>query len=159
MALPLLPRRSNWPPHEGGTGPRRGLPPSSHITHHAESNLMPPKNTTTRTTQAYKNWVKEVLDNCEPVCYRCGQPVDMTLPRNSKWGGSAEHTIPLAESGDLTPSLADSAISHLHCNRSHGGKLGAQRAAAEKQSKSSPKKNGFLKDSLPTPSAPSRNTP
>ena len=79
---------------------------------------MAAKNTTTRTTQAYKTWVKQVLDTCEPVCYRCGEPVDMTIPRNSKWGASAEHTTPYAETGDLTPSLADSAISHLHHTRS-----------------------------------------
>ena len=120
---------------------------------------MAAKNTTTRTTQAYKNWVKEVLDTCEPVCYRCGEPVDMTIPRNSKWGASAEHTTPYAETGDLTPSLADSAISHLHCNRSHGGKLGSQRAAAKKANKPAPKKKAFLSESLPTPSAPQGNTP
>ena len=121
---------------------------------------MAAKNTTTRTTQAYKKWVKEVLDNCEPICYRCGEQIDMTLPKNSKWGASAEHREAYAITGDLTPSLEDSAISHLHCNRSHGGKLGAQRAAAKKkQTKTAPKKKPFLSESLPTPSAPHGNTP
>ena len=94
---------------------------------------MTAKNPTTRTTTAYKAWVKQVLDNCEPVCYRCGEQVDMTIPRNSKWGASAEHTTPYAQTGDLTPSLEDSAISHLHCNRSHGGRLGAQRSSASRK--------------------------
>ena len=112
-----------------------------------------------RDTTAYKTWVKQVLDTCEPICYRCGEPVDMTIPRNSKWGASAEHTTPYAEPGDLTPSLEDSAISHLHCNRSHGGKLGAKRASANKKATNTKNNNGLLKSSTTTPSPPACYTP
>ena len=43
------------------------------------------------------------------------------------------HERPLEQIGDLTPGLDGSGLAHLHCNRSHRGKLGAKRAAADKQ--------------------------
>jgi hypothetical protein len=43
-------------------------------------------------------------------------------------GPTADHEPPLAETGDLTPGLDGAGIAHLQCNRSHGGKLGAERA-------------------------------
>jgi hypothetical protein len=44
----------------------------------------------------YRQWVAQVMATCEPVCIRCHMPVDMTLPRNSKWGASADHEPALA---------------------------------------------------------------
>jgi len=52
----------------------------------------------------------------------------MSLPRNSPLGASAEHIYPLAEGGDLTPNIEDTRLSHLQCNREHGGRIGSQRA-------------------------------
>lgn len=112
-----------------------------------------------RNTPAYKAWVKMVLANCEPVCIRCGHDIDMTLPRNSPQGASADHDPPLAQTGDLTPGLDGSGLAHLHCNRSHGGKLGAQRAATTKKTSTNASNNSLLSKSFPTPSAPYPNTP
>jgi phage terminase large subunit-like protein len=106
-----------------------------------------------RNTAAYRNWVKQVLANCEPTCIRCGYPVDMTLPRNSPQGASADHEPPLALTGDLTPGLDGSGIAHLQCNRQHGGKLGSQRAI-EKKNGNKLKATGFLKATKDTPAAP-----
>jgi hypothetical protein len=85
-----------------------------------------------RATPAYRAWVKHVLANCEPVCIRCGYPVDMDLPRSHPQGASADHEPPLAETGDLTPGLDGAGIAHLQCNRSHGGRLGSARAQARR---------------------------
>jgi hypothetical protein len=85
-----------------------------------------------RSTPAYRAWVKHVLANCEPVCIRCGYPVDMDLPRSHPQGASADHEPPLAETGDLTPGLDGAGIAHLQCNRSHGGRLGSARAQARR---------------------------
>ena len=104
-----------------------------------------------RSTAAYRNWVKQVLANSEPTCIRCGYPVDMTLPRTHPQGASADHEPPLAHTGDLTPGLDGSGIAHLHCNRSHGGKLGSKRATEKRKAKAKTKtQTGFLRESLPT---------
>jgi hypothetical protein len=50
-------------------------------------------------------------------------PVDMALPRNSKWGASADHEPPLALTGELLPSMDGAGIAHLDCNRRHGANL------------------------------------
>ena len=76
-----------------------------------------------RRTYAYKQWVRQVMAQCEPVCIRCHMPVDMTLPRNSKWGASADHEPALALTGELLPSMDGAGISHLDCNRKHGSNL------------------------------------
>ena len=76
-----------------------------------------------RRTYAYKQWVKQVMATCEPVCIRCRMPVDMALPRNSKWGASADHEPPLALTGELLPSMDGAGIAHLDCNRRHGANL------------------------------------
>ena len=41
--------------------------------------------TNPRKTPGYTAWVKKVLKHCDPVCIRCGYPVDMTLaPRTPR---------------------------------------------------------------------------
>jgi hypothetical protein len=85
-----------------------------------------------RSTPAYRAWVKRVLSSCEPVCIRCGYPVDLDLPRTHPQGASADHEPPLAETGDLTPGMDGAGIAHLQCNRSHGGRLGSARATANR---------------------------
>ena len=92
-----------------------------------------------RTGAKYQAWRKAVLATCEPICIRCGYPVDMTLPPRHDDGPSADHEPPLAETGDLTPSLDGAGIAHLRCNRSHGGRLGAARRAANTTSSRAPR--------------------
>ncbi len=104
-----------------------------------------------RRTKGYQAWVRQVLERCEPVCIRCGYPVDMSLPRNHPQGPSADHEPPLIETGEATPSLDGAGIAHLDCNRSHGGKLGASRAT-QPRSRS-------LETTTNTPAAPSLLSP
>ena len=68
-------------------------------------------------------------------------------------GPTADHEPPLAETGDLTPGLDGAGIAHLSCNRSHGGKLGAERAR-KNNSQIKTKPNQFLKTTRSTPAAP-----
>ena len=56
-------------------------------------------------TAAYRAWRTEVLAKCEPTCIRCGYPVDMTLPGSHPDGPTADHEPPLAETGEIAPSL------------------------------------------------------
>ena len=104
----------------------------------------------TRSSAKYKAWVKQVMAKCEPTCIRCGYPVDMALPRTDDWGASADHEPPLAETGEIAPSLDASGIAHLKCNRSHGGRLGSQRAT-NKRAKPQPR---FSRHTTSTPAAP-----
>lgn len=80
-----------------------------------------------RSTPAYARWRKQVLAQCEPVCIRCGYPVDMTLPSTHPDGPTADHEPPLAETEEATPDMTGAGIAHLSCNRSHGGRLGSSR--------------------------------
>ena len=88
-------------------------------------------------TAQYRAWRKQVLAKCEPTCIRCGYPVDMTLPGSHPDGPTADHEPPLAETGEIAPSLDQAGIAHLSCNRSHGGKLGSARATAKRNGKKS----------------------
>jgi hypothetical protein len=76
-----------------------------------------------RRSAGYQKWVAQVMATCEPVCIRCHMPVDMSLPRTSKWGASADHEPALALTGELLPSMDGAGIAHLDCNRRHGAAL------------------------------------
>jgi hypothetical protein len=85
----------------------------------------------------------------------------MALKSTDPDGPSADHEPPLAISGDLTPSLDGAGIAHLSCNRSHGGRLGSQRAL-EKKNQSNTRTNQakpFLNATRSTPAAPSPSPP
>ena len=117
-----------------------------------------------RSSATYRAWVKQVLARCEPVCIRCGYPVDMSLPRTDPQGASADHEPPLADTGDLTPGLDGAGIAHLSCNRSHGGRLGSARATAKRATtKSSNTRSNAIDRSLSkartTPAAPALYPP
>lgn len=119
-----------------------------------------------RSTPAYRAWVKRVLEHCEPVCIRCGYPVDMTLPRTHPQGASADHEPPLAETGELTPGLDGAGIAHLSCNKSHGGRLGnarqqARRAAttSKTRTRNTKTKTNLSDNTLHTPAAPRFSPP
>lgn len=119
-----------------------------------------------RSTRQYVQWRARVLKHCEPICIRCGDPVDMDLPRTHPMGASADHDPPLIETNETAPSLDQSGISHLQCNRSHGGRIGSARAIAKKQTQTNTtlkRTNTRTKRSLDTdastPAAPSRLSP
>lgn len=60
-------------------------------------------------------WVKDTYDDC----YRCGWPVDKSLPGSHRWGPTLDHAIPLNRGGH--PLDKDNAkLSHLHCNCAFG---------------------------------------
>ena len=152
MAMPLLPRRPNRTPHESSAGTGQGLPSRINKPHTHDKELIVATTTPARGGAQYKKWVKMVLEHCEPVCIRCGYPVDMTLPRNSAQGASADHEPPLALTGDLTPGLDGSGIAHLQCNRQHGGKIGSARAQQKNKNNSQNQKGKeFLSRSSSTP--------
>ena len=88
-------------------------------------------------TAEYARWRKLVMLHCEPICIRCGYEVDMTLSGRNPMGPSADHEPPLAVTGDISPGLDGSGISHTKCNRQHGGKIGAQRSSASRRGTSS----------------------
>lgn len=102
-------------------------------------------------TAQYRAWRKRVLTECEPVCIRCGFPVDMTLPSSHPDGPSADHEPPVSLTGEVAPDLDGSGIAHLSCNRSHGGRLGAQRT---NQSNTRSTSKRFLDRPQATPAAP-----
>lgn len=56
-------------------------------------------------------WVKDNFDDC----YRCGMPVDKSLPGTHPWGPSLEHKIPISRGGERL-SKDNAALSHLRCN-------------------------------------------
>ena len=68
----------------------------------------------------------------------------MSLPRNHPDGASADHEPPLVETDDPTPSLDGAGIAHLKCNKSHGGRIGSQRALKNRASQRGGKKTPFL---------------
>ena len=99
-----------------------------------------------RRSAGYQKWVAQVMAQCEPVCIRCHMPVDMSLPRTSKWGASADHEPALVLIGELLPSMDGAGIAHLDCNRRHGAAL------AKKLHAKSPTRS--LARPLSLPSAP-----
>lgn len=64
------------------------------------------------------------------VCWLCGQPIDMTLPRHRQFPGSftLDHVVPLARGGDI---MGESKPAHHGCNsgRREGGRGRSRKAA------------------------------
>jgi hypothetical protein len=76
----------------------------------------------------------------------------MTLPGSHPDGPTADHEPPLAETGEIAPSLDAAGIAHLSCNRSHGGKIGSARA--KKNSIARKSATAFSDRRSDTPAAP-----
>ena len=76
----------------------------------------------------------------------------MTLPGSHPDGPTADHEPPLAETGEIAPSLDQAGIAHLSCNRSHGGKIGASRVAKKNPQKKVASR--FSERRSDTPAAP-----
>ena len=127
--LPVLPARDTRTLAHGLPSPTERLPSRSSPPHPGRT----PSMSNQHNTAQYRAWRKQVLAKCEPTCIRCGYPVDMTLPGSHPDGPSADHEPPLAETGEIAPSLDQAGIAHLSCNRSHGGKIGAARSAASRK--------------------------
>lgn len=51
----------------------------------------------------------------KPPCYRCGNPIDYTLPHDDPWSFQIDHVMPLARGG--TDTLDNCAAAHRKCNR------------------------------------------
>jgi 5-methylcytosine-specific restriction endonuclease McrA len=67
-----------------------------------------------RTGRPYRRLRTRVIAE-EDVCFRCGQPVDKSLPGTHRWGPSLEHKVPLSRGGDPL-TRENVALSHLGCN-------------------------------------------
>ena len=63
--------------------------------------------------------------NNEP-CARCGQPIDYTLDRRTRWGATADHINPLAHGHPELVPLDQLAPAHHTCNSKHGSTIGHQ---------------------------------
>ena len=96
-----------------------------------------------RNSKEYRAWRTQVLKHCEPVCIRCGYPVDMSLPSSHDDGPSADHEPPFTHTGEIAPDLDGSGIAHLKCNKQHGGRLGAQKTNTKPRTKT---RKPFLND-------------
>lgn len=131
------PNSSGPRPAIGAAGRGKDRPLHNQHKHHPSypqpSTTKEPMTTNPRSTRQYVQWRARVLKHCEPICIRCGDPVDLELPRTHPLGASADHEPPLAETGEIAPSLDQSGIAHLQCNRSHGGRIGSARALANKK--------------------------
>jgi len=55
----------------------------------------------------------------EPNCWLCGFPIDLSLPRNSKWGSTIDEILPLSKGGSTT-DRANLRHAHRSCNSSRG---------------------------------------
>lgn len=60
------------------------------------------------------------------ICGICEEPIDSTLRVPDSYSLSVDHIVPSIDGGDNHPS--NLRASHLFCNVSRGGKLGAQRS-------------------------------
>ena len=52
-----------------------------------------------------------------PVCWICGELIDLELPRHHRMAWTADHIIPLSKGGDL---YGERRAAHRACNSSRG---------------------------------------
>lgn len=65
--------------------------------------------------------LQEVAERGGYACWLCGDPVDMTLRRPSKWCPSVDHVIPISHGGgDL---LHNTGLAHWYCNASRSNRV------------------------------------
>lgn len=62
----------------------------------------------------------------ETHCYRCGQPVDTTLPAGFPESPEVDEIIPVSKGGSPY-DRANTRLSHRLCNQRAGGQLNRQR--------------------------------
>ena len=62
----------------------------------------------------------------EPDCWLCGFPIDLSIPRNDKWGSTIDEIVPrstatsMAERRRLATDRANLRHAHRSCNSSRG---------------------------------------
>jgi 5-methylcytosine-specific restriction endonuclease McrA len=66
--------------------------------------------------------VEFIADRDKYVCHICSDTVDMSLARNSRYGATLDHVIPLSKGGD--DSLDNLKLAHWICNVRKSDKLG-----------------------------------
>lgn len=66
-----------------------------------------------RNNRAYVRNNRAVRDSLPPVCSWCGQKVDLTLPPTDPMSWTTDHTIELAQGGDL---YGERTLQHRRCN-------------------------------------------
>ena len=52
------------------------------------------------------------------TCGICCEPVDSTVPANSRWGATLDHIVPRSSGGSDDP--ANLRLAHRHCNSKRG---------------------------------------
>jgi 5-methylcytosine-specific restriction endonuclease McrA len=57
---------------------------------------------------------QEVAERDGFICYLCQQPVDMNLPRNSRFGATLDHVTPISKGG--ADHLNNVRLAHWICN-------------------------------------------
>jgi len=128
MAMHVLPREPTNTHDEQGHSQGQGLPPTrTPPNSHKDQRMKQPGDPAQRgrSTQAYKNWVKQVLEHCEPTCIRCGYPVDMSLPRSHPKGigrGNPQHRAikrRLSGMDPPSPSQMRTRVHPLRISRRH----------------------------------------
>jgi hypothetical protein len=56
---------------------------------------------------------RRLRDSLPPVCSWCGDPVDVTLPPTDPMSWTTDHTVALADGGDL---YGERTLCHRRCN-------------------------------------------
>lgn len=66
-------------------------------------------------------------------CWRCGWPIDYTLPGTHWAGPQVDHAIPVSQAPHLAYVWENLRIAHKRCNQRHGASLGNKGRAAKKR--------------------------
>jgi len=83
-----------------------------------------PNHVWTRPWRRLQNQVLADARLADSPCYRCGGPIDYSLPGNVPTGPTVDHLEPMIQGGEqiVDPSLL--AVSHMSCNSRHGALVG-----------------------------------
>jgi 5-methylcytosine-specific restriction endonuclease McrA len=86
-----------------------------------------------RSSRAWKALCQRLQRDREPVCWICGEAIDLWLPRNDRMAWTADHVLSLDEHPEIDP-LDELNIkpAHRYCNskkgaRSYAGQVKASR--------------------------------
>lgn len=67
-------------------------------------------------TARWKRLREECKREMAPVCWRCGNDIDMSLPGNHKWGWTLDHVLPRWEHPELKFVKSNLKPAHHDCN-------------------------------------------
>ena len=71
----------------------------------------------------WRKLVSRARATLEPVCYFCGNEIDLTLPARNRWSCTVHHTEARAFGGATIVPIDELALAHRSCNSSHGAKI------------------------------------